>query len=53
MAPSRGRLDACEGGQQSGAIYNPRQGRVKNGEIAVSTSFGPELPLFAKGGTDI
>jgi hypothetical protein len=36
-----------------GAIYNPRQGRVKNGEIALSTSFDPELPLFANGGTDI
>jgi hypothetical protein len=31
------------------AIYNPRQGRVKNGEIVVF----PELPLFAPEGTDI
>jgi hypothetical protein len=31
------------------AIYNPRQGQVKNGEFA---GF-PEPPLFARWGTDI
>jgi hypothetical protein len=31
------------------AIYNPRQGQVKNGEVVVF----PELPLFARFGTDI
>jgi hypothetical protein len=36
-----------------GAIYNPRQGQVKNGEIAVFRVICPELPLFARGGTDI
>jgi hypothetical protein len=36
-----------------GAIYNPRQAQVKNGEIAVFLVIRPELPLFAKGGTDI
>jgi YggT family protein len=36
-----------------GAIYNPRQGQVKNGEIAVFERFCQELPLFARGGTDI
>jgi hypothetical protein len=36
-----------------GVIYNPRQGQVKNGEIAVFRGFRLELPLFAQGGTDI
>jgi hypothetical protein len=36
-----------------GAIYNPRQGQVKNGEIAVFGFICPELPLFAGDGTDI
>jgi YggT family protein len=36
-----------------GAIYNPRQGQVKNGEIGVFRGFCRELPLFARGGTDI
>jgi hypothetical protein len=40
-----------------GAIYNPRQGQVKNGEIADFLLIFPaiyrELPLFARGGTDI
>jgi hypothetical protein len=39
------------------AIYNPRQGQVKNGEIADFLLIFPaicrELPLFARGGTDI
>src|SRR3981189_1385636 len=36
-----------------GAIYNPCQGQVKNGEIAVFRLICPDLPLFAGGGTDI
>ncbi len=32
-----------------GAIYSPRQGQVKNGEIIVLRGFCPELPLFAGG----
>jgi hypothetical protein len=36
-----------------GAIYNPRQGQVKNGEIDVFRFICPELPLFAGDGTDI
>ena len=51
--PLRNRLDVSDGGEAIGAIYNPRQGQVKNGEIGVSAAFGPELPLFAEGGTDI
>jgi hypothetical protein len=35
------------------AIYSPRQGQVKNGEIIVFRGFYPELPLFAGEGTDI
>ena len=35
------------------AIYNPRPGQVKNGEIAVFSLICPELPLFAREGTDI
>jgi hypothetical protein len=36
-----------------GAIYNPRQGQVKNGEIVVFQTLSRELPLFAPDGTDI
>ena len=36
-----------------GAIYNPRQGQVKNGEIVVFQALCRELPLFAPDGTDI
>jgi hypothetical protein len=35
------------------AIYRPRQGQVKNGEIAVFRGFWRELPLFGGSGTDI
>src|SRR5665213_2615351 len=36
-----------------GLIYSRRQRRVKNAEISVFRAVGPELPLFAKSGTDI
>jgi hypothetical protein len=36
-----------------GAIYNPRQGQVKNGETAVFEVIRRELPLFAGERTDI
>jgi hypothetical protein len=36
-----------------GAIYNPRQGQVKNGETGVFSVICRELPLFAREGTDI
>ena len=36
-----------------GAIYNPCQGQVKNGENAGFRGFWQELPLFERGGTDI
>jgi hypothetical protein len=36
-----------------GAIYRPRQGQVKNGEIVVFPILYRELPLFARDGTDI
>ena len=36
-----------------GAIYNPRQGQVKNGEIGVFRLICLDLPLFEGGGTDI
>jgi len=36
-----------------GAIYNPRQGQIKNGEIVVFQAFCQELPLFGWEGTDI
>src|SRR5467141_4211783 len=35
-----------------GAIYNPRQGQVKNGENRRFTRDLPGLPLFARRGTD-
>jgi hypothetical protein len=37
----------------SGAIYNPRQGQVKNGETDVFRAICRQVPLFAEGGTDI
>ena len=37
-----------------GAIYDQRQGQVKNAEIAVFCGFfSKELPLFGRGGTGI
>ena len=36
-----------------GAIYIPRQGQVKNGEIVVFPTLYRELPLFAPDKTDI
>jgi hypothetical protein len=51
MAPSRPSRERKQ--PTIGAIYNPPQGQVKNGEIAVFRFIGPELPLFAVGGTDI
>jgi hypothetical protein len=35
------------------AIYNPRQGQVKNGEIIVFPALCREVPLFGPDGTDI
>jgi hypothetical protein len=37
----------------SRAIYNPRQGQVKNGEAVVFPILCRELPLFGRWGTDI
>src|ERR1019366_397976 len=51
--PHRGRLKREQRRPTIGAIYNPRQGQVKNGEIAVFRVICPELPLFAGGRTDI
>jgi YggT family protein len=52
MAPSRPRRKQRRR-PAIGAIYNPRQGQVKNGEIAAFRGFCKELPLFGPGGTDI
>ena len=50
--PVKGRL--YMGTADIGAIYNPCQAQVKNGEIAaIRALFGQEPPLFARGGTDI
>jgi hypothetical protein len=35
------------------AIYNPRQGQVKNREIADFQGFVGRVPLFGREGTDI
>jgi hypothetical protein len=40
-------------GPTIGAIYNPRQGQVKNGETSVFRLICRGLPLFARRGTDI
>jgi hypothetical protein len=53
MAPSRPLRTKIVERPAIGAIYNPHQGQVKNGEIAVFGFICPELPLFAGGGTDI
>ena len=51
--PSAGGPDTSQGQPAVGAIYNPRQGQVKNAEIAVFRAVWLGLPLFGRGGTDI
>src|SRR5438045_8534983 len=53
---SYGPIAAASNGMMTaliGAIYNPHQGQVKNGEIAVFRLICAALPLFGRGGTDI
>jgi hypothetical protein len=51
--PSAGGPDTSQGPPAVGAIYNPRQGQVKNAEIVVFRAVWLGLPLFGRGGTDI
>src|SRR6202140_2064624 len=50
---SRTASNANDGGLQSGVIYNPRQGQVKNGEKRRFPVTLSGLPLFAGDGTGI
>jgi hypothetical protein len=47
--PSAGSPDTSQGQPAVGAIYNPRQGQVKNAEIVVFRAFGPDFPCLGGG----